>query len=129
MFCRCVRVATALLAMTLMAMAQNVTSSVTAILVDPSGAAVPGLTCRLTNQTTGAVHTGTSAADGSITFPAIFSGTYMFQVEGAGFRKLVINDINVTSAERRSLGTLSLQIGEVRDAVSVTAEATLSTLR
>src|SRR5690242_1905301 len=98
MLSRSVAIASVLLAMLFPVLAQNVTSSVTATIVDPSGAAAPGLTCRLTNQETNAAHSATSAADGSVTFPAILSGTYMFSTEAAGFKTVRIKDIHVTSS-------------------------------
>ncbi|HWR53796.1 MAG TPA: TonB-dependent receptor [Bryobacteraceae bacterium] len=122
MFSRSVALACVLLAMLFPVLAQNVTSSVTATIVDSSGAAAPGLTCRLLNQATGVTHSAMSAADGSVTFPAILSGAYTFTTEAAGFKAVRIKDIQVTSSERRSLGTVTLQIGELRDTVSVTAD-------
>jgi hypothetical protein len=105
------------------AIGQNISSSVTAVLLDPSGAPVPGASCTLTNPATGVRLTGTSGADGSVTFPSVFAGTYTFQAQAGGFKSLELRDIMVTSSERRSLGNLSLQVGELRDSVSVTAEA------
>jgi hypothetical protein len=60
--------------------AQVVSSSVKGTLADPTGAAVPGATCTLTNQATGASMTTTSASDGSFTFPNVMAGTYIQNV-------------------------------------------------
>lgn len=84
---------------------------------------MPGATCQLTNQATGAVSSQKSADDGSFTFPNIFAATYKLTVQATGFKTVEINDIFLTSSEIRSLGRVSLQLGEVRDAVSVKAEA------
>lgn len=105
------------------ASAQNVASTVSAYLIDPSGAPVPGVECELANVATGAISKATSGQDGAVTFPSVFAGTYRLTATAAGFKSLTLNDIQVTSSERRALGRLSLQIGEVRDTVSVNDQA------
>ncbi len=102
---------------------QNISSSVRGVLVDPSGAAVPGAQCSLTNQATGALLRATSAADGSFIFPNVLAGTYTLKVEATGFKTLETRDIVVTASEVRVLGNLTLQLGEVRETISVAAEA------
>ena len=105
------------------AAAQNVSSSLKGLLVDPTGAPVPGASCQLTNQGTGAVTSSKSSGDGSFTFPGIFAGQYKLTVQSAGFKTLELKDIFVTSSEIRAIGRLALQLGELRDSVSVQAEA------
>lgn len=103
--------------------AQGTSSSVNGTLVDPSGAGIPGASCTLTNQSTGAALSAPSGADGRFVFPVVPSGTYRLEITNAGFRTLQMRDIVVTSSEVRSLGNVTMQIGEVREAISVTAEA------
>jgi hypothetical protein len=105
-------------------LAQNVTSSLNGVLADPTGAAVAGATCHLTRQGTGASLTAVSNAEGLFTFPIIPAGLYTLQVQHAGFKGHEVKDIAVSSSEIRNLGRITLQIGEVRESVSVTAEAT-----
>jgi outer membrane receptor protein involved in Fe transport len=104
------------------AFAQGVSSSVNGSLVDSTGAAIPGATCKLTEPATGVGFTATSGLDGLFTFPAVPAGTYTLSVRAPGFKALEVKDIAVTSREIRSLGQLNLQVGEVRESVSVTAE-------
>jgi hypothetical protein len=106
------------------AVAQNISSSVNGTLVDPTGAAIAGAECKLTRQGTGAVFSAASNAEGLFTFPIVPAGAYTLEVQHPGFKALQVQDIAVTSSEIRSLGRLTLQIGEVRESVSVTAEAT-----
>lgn len=103
--------------------AQTISSSVKAVITDPTGAAVPGAACTLTNQATGAVISAVSGADGSVVFPNLLAGTYTLTVKAAGFKALETRNIVVTASEIRTLGTLTLEVGEVRESVSVTAEA------
>lgn len=105
------------------AVAQNVSSSLKGVLVDPSGAPIPGASCQLTNEATGAVTSLKSGTDGSFTFPGISAAAYRLTVQATGFKTLELKDIFVTSSEIRSIGRINLQIGEVRDSVSVQAEA------
>jgi len=104
------------------AFCQSVSSTVNGAIVDSTGAAIPGATCKLTHQSTGAVYTATSGADGLFTFPTVSAGSYTLSVQVSGFKALQVNDVSVTSREIRSLGNLALQVGEVRESVSVTAE-------
>ena len=106
-----------------LALAQSVSSSVQGTLVDSTGAALPGATCKLVNQATGAAFTAPSGGDGLFAFPNVPAGMYTLNVQVTGFKALELKDVVVTSSEIRALGKLILQVGEVRDSISVTAEA------
>jgi hypothetical protein len=69
------------------------------------------------------VLTASSDADGLVRFATVPAGAYTLTVQSSGFKSLEIRDIVVTSSEIRTLGNLTLQLGEVRESVSVTAEA------
>lgn len=116
------KVAGLLAVFALVTSAQNVSSSVKGMVVDPSGAPVPEASCQLTSQATGAATTVKSATDGSFTFPTAFAGAFTLTVQASGFKTLQIKDIFVTSSEIRSLGRVTLQLGEVKESVSVQAE-------
>jgi hypothetical protein len=107
-----------------LALAQNVSSSLNGTLVDPTGSAIAGAEVKLTRQGTSTVLAAQSNTEGLFTFPLIGAGIYNLSVQHAGFKALEIKDIAVSASEVRSLGRLALQIGEVRESVSVTAEAT-----
>ncbi|MBI4889552.1 MAG: TonB-dependent receptor [Acidobacteria bacterium] len=116
----------ALLALTLCAtagFAQNVSSSVTGVVVDSSGAAIIGAEVKLVNQGTGASLDGKTGTDGGFTFPNLLAGQYRFSAKMAGFKQMEVKDIVVTSGEIRTLGQVQLQVGEVRESVSVEAVA------
>ncbi len=112
----------ALFALTLSAFAQNISSSVRANIADGSGAAIVGAECVLVNQATTASLTVASSGDGGCIFPNVLPGTYSFKVKATGFKSIESKDIVVTSGQIRSLGQLTLAVGEVRETVSVTAE-------
>lgn len=106
------------------AFGQNVSSSVKGIVTDPSGAVVAGATCTLTNNATGQSATANTMTDGGFTFATVLPGVYKLSVTAAGFKALAMEKIEVTAAEVRTLGNLTLAVGETKDSVTVTAEAT-----
>ncbi|MBI5281175.1 MAG: TonB-dependent receptor [Candidatus Solibacter usitatus] len=106
------------------ASAQNVSSSVTGLLLDSTGAALVGAECILTNQATGATTSARSTTDGGFTFPNLLAGKYNLSVKLAGFKSLETKDIVISSGEIRGLGRLQMQVGEVRESISVEAIAT-----
>ncbi len=115
-----------LAAVTLLALslpAQNVSSSLTGVLVDSSGAAIPGAELTVVNQATGASLKAKTGTDGGFTFPNLLAGRYTFSAKITGFKTLETKDINITSGEIRSLGNLAMQVGEVRESISVEAAA------
>jgi hypothetical protein len=103
---------------------QNVTGSLTATVQDQIGASVPGVEVTLINQRTGFTLTSRTNEAGIVDYPSLIPGTYTISVSLQGFRSLQVKDIQVTANERRSLGVLSLQVGQVQESISVTAEAT-----
>ena len=102
--------------------AQNVTSSLNGVLVDPAGSAVPGASCTLTNLEGGTSLKAISEASGLFTFPAVAAGAYSLEVKATGFKSLSLTGIAVIASERHALGNLTLQVGDVRQSIEVTAE-------
>jgi hypothetical protein len=103
--------------------AQNVSSSVTGTVVDPTGASVAGAKCSLLRQATGAVYTAVSFSDGTFTFPNVAAAEYTLQVRADGFKTFSLQGVQVTASEIRALGRLTLALGETREVVEVKAEA------
>jgi len=102
--------------------AQNVTSSLNGVLVDPAGSAVPAASCTLTSLESGASLKAISEATGLFTFPAVAAGAYSLEVKATGFKSLSLTGIVVIASERHALGNLTLQVGDVRQSIEVTAE-------
>jgi hypothetical protein len=103
---------------------QNVSSSLRAVLVDPTGAFIPSATCSLVNQGSSATTNVKSDSTGTCNFLSVQPGSYTLRIEVPGFRKLEMKEITVTANEVRTLGNLSLAVGGVQDSISVTSEAT-----
>ncbi|HET8546728.1 MAG TPA: carboxypeptidase-like regulatory domain-containing protein, partial [Bryobacteraceae bacterium] len=79
--------------------AQNVSSSLRGVVVDPSGGAIPGAECVLVNQGTGAAISVTSDSQGNCVFPTVQAGTYNLTVKMSGFKSLESKDIVVTASQ------------------------------
>ena len=118
---RCIIV---LMAVCLLTWGQNVSSSVKGTVTDPSGAVVAGVSCTLTNNGTGQKATAATQSDGGFTFASVLSGNYKLTITTKGIKTLTLEKFEVTAAEVRALGTLALSVGETRDSVTVTDEAT-----
>jgi len=101
-------------------------ATIAGVLVDPSGASVPGARLTLTNQDTAVVLiTEKSDASGNFSFQSVPApGTYSISAQASGFSRLEQKDIVLTAGERRSVGTLALTVGSTSDSVTVQAEAT-----
>src|SRR5437763_350134 len=87
-------------------MGQTFTSSVTGTLLDPTGAAISGAACKLTQEGTGVVLATSSGAAGLFTFSSVPFGNYTLRVQVAGFKGLEMNRIVVAAGEIRTLGNL-----------------------
>ncbi|MBS1857640.1 MAG: carboxypeptidase regulatory-like domain-containing protein [Acidobacteria bacterium] len=104
------------------AFAQNVSSTVLATIVDPSGAAIPGAECVLTNTGTGTTIPVKSDTQGTCTFAIVPSGSYELSAKASGFKTLDVHGIAVTAGETRTLGQLRLEVGALAESVQVTGE-------
>jgi len=104
--------------------AQNITGTLTGTVSDSTGSSIPSAQVTLTNQATAAKQTTSSNESGIFQFPSILPGTYALDVSMTGFKSHQVKDINVTMNERRSIGNIVLQVGQVQERVEVVAEAT-----
>ena len=106
------------------AMAQTVTGSLVGIVVDPTGSVIPEVKIQLTNEGTSATSAATADSSGVFRFPNLNPATYSVSVQAKGFKTRIVKDITVGLSENRDLGRLTLDIGNVTDEITVTAEAT-----
>lgn len=106
-------------------MAQVVKGSISGTVTDPQGAVVAGATVKAINDATGATLTTTSDNSGSFHFNLIPVGTYRVEMNAAGFKTTVQNNIVVAAGRDSGLGAIALTVGEVTTAVEVTADAPL----
>src|SRR3989442_7543765 len=76
--------------------AQFTTASLNGVVVDPSGAAVPGAKASVRNTGTGFESTATSGEAGLYVFPRLPVGSYTLRVEKEGFSTYVQEGIVLT---------------------------------
>jgi hypothetical protein len=103
---------------------QATTGSLSGVITDPNGAAVPNATVVAAHERTG-VRTETRTTEaGLYVFPSLPVGPYNVSIEKAGFRRLARSGIEIRAITRQQLD-LQLEVGDVLQTVEVTAEAPL----
>jgi hypothetical protein len=91
------------------------------IVVDQSGAALPGAKLTGTNDATGIHFQTSSDSNGLFTFPVLPVGAYTIEVEHPGFAKLTQKNITLSVGARLTLN-LSLSVAGQTTSVTVTDE-------
>ena len=104
-----------------MALAQ-VTASVVGTVQDTSGAMVPGVAVTVKNLETGATRAVTTDDRGSYRALSLPVGRYEVTAEKAGFKRQVRTGITLV-VNQEAVVNLGLEVGEVQQEVTVTAEA------
>jgi len=103
---------------------QEFRSTLSGVVLDPSGAAVPGVKVTAVNLDTGAKSATTSAGDGAYTLPFLAPGRYELVASVQGFKRQVQGPIQVSTDERRRQD-IQLAVGDNAESVTVTADATM----
>ena len=101
---------------------QVVSATLTGSVTDPSGASVPGAIVKVTEKSTGAVRSTATSTEGVYNVPFLGSGTYLVEVDAAGFKKFSQDNVrlDVSTTVRRDA---VLTPGSPTETVTVTAEA------
>ena len=106
----------------MLGLAQVATSRLEGTIQDESGAVIPGAKVTALNTKTQVRAETTSSAEGMFIFPSLQPGVYTVSVEAAGFRKAVVNDLELNAALTVSQ-RIKLEIGQVTESVVVEANA------
>lgn len=115
--------AAAVLLVTGAAQAQiRTTGSIAGLIVDPSGAAVPGASVSAKDPSTGLVQTVVSNASGEYIFPALQPAAYNVSVTAKGFTTAVYSSVLVNAARTTDL-QVKLLLGSQTQTVEVTSHA------
>src|SRR5579884_2864295 len=101
---------------------QGLTGQISGNLTDPSGAAVANAQIELKNLQTGESRSTKSGPDGHFAFTELLPGNYSLKIDAAGFKGVGQSPISVSANERVTLPTIALEVGQVNETVSVTAE-------
>jgi hypothetical protein len=97
---------------------------ITGVVTDATGAGVPLARVTVTNRETNEVRSVDTSDSGAYTVGPLRIGRYDVAVEKQGFKKAVWQDIEL-HAQDRVRADLKLDIGQIAESVSVTAEAPL----
>ena len=98
------------------------TSTVLGVVMDPSGAVIPGADVELKDAATGEVRTMVTNETGRFTFVAVKPGKYSIIASAAGFQKAVVESQIVEVSKSYTLN-FSLKIGSTSEQIIVTATA------
>jgi hypothetical protein len=96
--------------------------TITGVVFDATGAAVPGATVKVRNESTGVEDALTTNATGAYTSPLLVLGTYTVTVEQDGFKTFVRPGIILTGGLVYRQDA-SLEVGDVTERVEVVAAA------
>jgi hypothetical protein len=109
-----------LAAVSVPALGQVTTGSLTGVVNDPSGAIITTANVTLKNNATGAERAATTDDQGNFVFPSVEPGMYTVSVEATGFKKAIAPNI-VVDVSKPAHVTIALELGAVTEAVTVTA--------
>ena len=98
--------------------------SITGIITDPTGAAVPDAKVTATDTATARAQTTSTTSVGLYTIPELVAGTYKLTVEKTGFKEAVADNVSVVVNTTTRID-LALALGATTQTVEVTAAAAL----
>jgi hypothetical protein len=105
--------------------AQGLTGQISGILTDPNGGVVPNAKIEVINEETARVVTASSDDAGNFVVPQLLSGTYTLIVTASGFKRFEQKGIVLTANDRVAVWRIALEVGDVNQTVTITAEAAL----
>ncbi len=101
---------------------QGLTGQISGALNDPNGGAVPGAKVEVINQETAQVRAAISDNEGNFVVTQLLPGTYSIVVTASGFKRFEKRNIVLTATERIDVHKITLEIGDLSQTVTVTAE-------
>lgn len=104
--------------------AQVLYGSIIGNVKDKSDAVVAGATVKITHKETNQIRETATSSDGSYNFNTVQTGTYEITINKLGFKTYTRSGVEVT-LNNVTRSDLSLEVGEVSEMVSVTADTAL----
>lgn len=114
----------AILALPFSVIGQTTNASIVGSVKDSTGAALPSVTITVTNTATNAVRTATSDGEGNYNLSTLPIGTYQVTAELAGFKRSVLNPIQLVVNQTARLD-IQLEAGNVSEQVNVETSSPL----
>ena len=100
------------------AYAQTSTAPISGVATDQTGAVIGGAKVTVKNDATGAEFFATTGTNGSYTVPALNAGSYTVTVEAKGFKKVVVQGVNI-DAGVPATANVTLEVGAASESVVV----------
>jgi hypothetical protein len=107
-----------------MALAQRDLGTITGIITDPQGGAVPNAKVTITEDATSLTYDVETNRAGEYIRPLLKPGTYTVTAEAAGFRRVAQKGVVVVGGDRVGV-PLALTVGDVTQSVEISAQAAL----
>lgn len=104
--------------------AQTTLGSITGVITDPSGAAVPGAVVTARHAATNALGRSASNGQGLFTIPQLREGEYSVEIAATGFQTYHAGTLTLSARENRRLD-VQLRLGEAAQRIEVTAGVSL----
>jgi hypothetical protein len=114
-----------LVGLSIAAFGQTTSGSISGSVSDAQGAVIPGASVTAAEESRKFTLNTNSDETGRFVFAQVPPGTYTISIELAGFKRFDRKNIVLSANDRLVLGTLKIEVGQVTDSVSVTAEAVL----
>jgi hypothetical protein len=108
--------------------AQTAEATISGVITDATGGALPGVSVTATHGQTGQRHGATSNAEGVYALRSLPIGPYVIEAELSGFHRYRGEGLTLTTGATVPLD-IKLSIGELTDTVTVSAEAPLLSAR
>jgi carboxypeptidase family protein/TonB-dependent receptor-like protein len=101
-------------------------TQISGLILDTSGASVPGAIITVVNEDTGLRRTATSQLDGGYVVASLQTGSYKITVRHPGFRTMIRFGVHVTEAQPARVD-FKLVVGSVQETVTVEGSAPMLT--
>jgi iron complex outermembrane recepter protein len=100
------------------ASASGITSRLTGVVTDSSGASLPNANVTLSTKASGATQHTTTASDGAYSFFRVEAGEYVLSVDAEGFTPIRQTDIHVDGKDKLTID-IRLEVSTARQSVTV----------
>lgn len=99
--------------------AQTTSASVSGMVRDSQGGALPGATVTLTSATQGNILTAITDGEGNFLFPYVRPDTYVLKIVLEGFQTFERRNLQVNANDKFSAGIFAMQLGLLTESITV----------
>lgn len=100
------------------------TSAILGVVLDPSGASLPGATVTIVNTDTGSTRVATTDNAGRFSFPQLKPGLYTVKVEAEGFETQTAPSVSSGLGQKQAVN-FTLKLAAAKSELTISAEAPL----